>query len=448
MIADLGKSIGNTLQGLFKRPATDTAVEEALRDICVTLIKYNVSPKHVSRLREDVRRRLETPEDRNRARAVQKAVVAALTSLMTPGGHPYTVTRGRTNVVVFVGLQGAGKTTTVCKYAAYHKAKGFRAGIVCADTFRAGAYDQVKQNATKAGVAFYGSSDPDPVKVAREGVARFRKADFELILVDTSGRHTQESALFEEMKGLVSAVRPDNIVFVVDAGIGQSAESQAAGFKAAVPVGGIVLTKLDGAERAGGALSAVASAGVPVEFVGTGEAMCDLEPFVAKRFVGRMLGMGDIEGLVAAVSSIDINQEEMAAKMSTGKFRLADFKKIYMQLLGLGPLSKMLSMIPGMQGVTIPDETKFRRISHIFDSLCSGELNSNGDIFAREPSRIRRVALGSGCTEAAVQETILNFKQMNNLMKNMMNNPMFSQMLQGLPSPDNSSLDSYVDSLE
>lgn len=434
MIADLGKSIGNTLQGLFNKPVTDDAIEQSIKEICVSLIRYNVNPKYVAQLREQLRERIAVQplqSNANKAKVVQHAVFEALVALLNPVTKPYEIKHGRPNVVVFVGLQGCGKTTSICKYANFYKKSGFRTGIVCADTFRAGAYDQVKQNATRIGVPFYGSDDPDPICVARAGVAKFRKSDFELILVDTSGRHTQEEALFQEMRELVAAVKPDNIVFVMDAGIGQSAEEQASGFRDAVSVGGIILTKMDGAEKAGGALSSVAATGCPIEFVGMGEQMDDLERFNSRRFVSKMLGMGDLEGLMEAVSSIEIDEKELAQKMSEGKFKLADFKKIYGQLLSLGPLFKMLGMIPGMQNMQIPDESKFKQITHIFDSLSRKELNSNGDIFSKEPRRVRRVALGSGTTESAVSGVILNFKQMNNLMKKMMNNPMLAQMLGG-----------------
>ncbi|KAI4291827.1 signal recognition particle subunit SRP54 [Pancytospora philotis] len=451
MIADLGKSIGGTLQGLFSRPVNDAAVDDAIKSICMTLIRHNVNPLYVAKLRDDVKARvaqMPAQSNANKARMVQKAVFGALVELLSPGTKPYAVQRGRCNVVAFVGLQGCGKTTSICKYALHYKKKGVKVGIVCADTFRAGAFAQVRQNATKIGVPYFGSGEADPVEVARQGVARFRKADFELILVDTSGRHVQEGALFEEMRGLVAAVRPDNIVFVMDAGIGQSAEDQARGFRDAVAVGGIILTKLDGAEKAGGALSSVAATRCPIEFVGVGEAMEDLEEFNAKRYVSKLLGMGDIEGLMEAIGTLDIDQEELAEKMTTGKFKLADFKKICKQFLGLGPVSKMLGMMPGMQNLPIPDESKFKRICYIFDSFSKSELGSNGEIFARQPSRITRVARGSGCSEDEVKGMILNFKQMNNVMKTVLNNPMLSNMMSGMSeSMGGGSFDNYMEDL-
>lgn len=434
MITDLGNSINSTLQKLFKGTVTDETIESSLRDICTSLIKSNVSPRLVSHFRTQIKEQISKEKlesNANKAKVVHKIFFDTLVKFLDPGTKPYEIKKGRCNVIVFVGLQGCGKTTSICKYGNFYRKKGFRVGIVCADTFRAGAFDQIKQNASKIGIPYYGSSDPDPVKVAKEGVSKFRKSDFELILVDTSGRHTQEEALFTEMKELVGEINPDDIVFVMDAGIGQSAEEQAIGFKNAVKVGGIILTKVDGSQKAGGALSSVAATGCSIEFVGMGEGMEDFERFDSNRFVGRMLGMGDLEGIIERFTSIDIDQEDMIEKLSTGKFRLIDFKNIYKQIMSLGPISKMIEMIPGMNNLPIPDESKFRRIMFMFDSMNKKELESSGEIFLKEPKRIERIARGSGTTKELVTETLGSFRQMSSMMKKMMGNPMFSQLLKG-----------------
>ena len=176
-------------------------------------------------------------------------------------------------IVLFGHVQGNGKTTTCMKYAHYYKKKGFKPAMVCADTFRAGAYDQLKQNATRAGVPFYGSYEvTDPAEIAATGVRVFQKSGQNLIIVDTSGRHSQSEALFEEMKAITSRVDPDAVVFVMDATTGQSAGDQARAFKAAVDVGGVIITKMDGSAKGGSALSAVAATKSPILFLGTGTA--------------------------------------------------------------------------------------------------------------------------------------------------------------------------------
>ena len=200
----------------------------------------------------------------NKRKLIQQAVFQELVQLVDPGVKSYLPVKGRPNVIMMVGLQGSGKTTTCTKLAYHYQKKGWKSCLVCADTFRAGAYDQLKQNATKvessqlwfvkkilftlqARIPFYGSyTEVDPVNIAADGVEMFRNEGFEIIIVDTSGRHKQEDSLFEEMLAVSNAVEPDNIIFVMDASIGQACEGQAKAFKEKVNVGSVVVTKLDG----------------------------------------------------------------------------------------------------------------------------------------------------------------------------------------------------------
>jgi signal recognition particle subunit SRP54 len=231
--------------------------------------------------------------------------------------------KGKQNVIMFVGLQGSGKTTTCTKLAYYYQHKGWKTCLICADTFRAGAFDQLKQNATKARIPFYGSyTEVDPVMIAQEGVDKFREEKFEIIIVDTSGRHKQEESLFEEMLQVSQATNPDNIVYVMDATIGQACEAQARAFKDKVDVASVIVTKLDGHAKGGGALSAVAATRSPITFIGTGEHIDDLEPFQTKPFISKLLGMGDIQGLVDKVSELGLDDnEELMKKLQHGELR-------------------------------------------------------------------------------------------------------------------------------
>merc|ERR1719424_2135699 len=222
--------------------------------------------------------------------------------MLDPGKEPYAPKKKQANVIMFVGLQGAGKTTTCTKYAYMHKRKGFKCALVCADTFRAGAFDQLKQNATKAKIPFYGSyTETDPAQIAAEGTAKFREEGYEIIIVDTSGRHMQEAALFEEMQQVSDAVAPDEVIFVMDSSIGQAAHEQASAFKKKVAVGSVIVTKLDGHAKGGGALSAVSATRAPIIFIGTGEHFDEFEPFDASSFVSRLMGLGDLKGLVDSI---------------------------------------------------------------------------------------------------------------------------------------------------
>jgi signal recognition particle subunit SRP54 len=203
---------------------------------------------------------------------------------------------------MFVGLQGSGKTTTCTKFAFHYMKKNWRVGLVCADTFRAGAFEQLKMNAAKIKCPFFGHKrETDPVKIAQEGVEFFRAQKYEIIIVDTSGRHKQEVALFDEMKQVEKVCNPDTAIFVMDGSIGQACYDQAKAFKDSVKVGSVIVTKLDGHAKGGGALSAVAATESPIVFLGTGEHFEDLETFKAAGFVKRLLGMGDISGLLETV---------------------------------------------------------------------------------------------------------------------------------------------------
>lgn len=277
------------------------------------------------------------------------AVIQA--NILNPEAEPYQMKRNKPNVIMFVGLQGAGKTTTIGKFANFYQRKGWRTAMVCADTFRAGAFDQLKQNATKLRVPFYGSyTEADPVRIAEEGVQQFRKENFEVIIVDTSGRHRQESALFDEMQEIQGAVKPDNIVFVMDATQGQAVSDQATSFKEAVPIGSVIITKLDGHAKGGGALSAVAATGSPIIFLGSGEHFDDLDPFNAQSFVSRLLGMGDVRGLMEEMKNVvDVDkQPEMMDRFGKGLFTLRDMYEQFSSVMKLGPLNKVMGMIPGM----------------------------------------------------------------------------------------------------
>lgn len=255
-----------------------------LKEVCAALLEADVNIRLVKQLRENVRAVIDFEEmagGLNKRRMIQSAVFKELVKLVDPSVKPYQPVKGRANVIMFVGLQvcipirvpvflgshhlhnnllllqGSGKTTTCTKLAYHYQKKNWKSCLVCADTFRAGAYDQIKQNATKARIPFYGSyTEVDPVIIAQDGVDMFKKEGFEMIIVDTSGRHKQEESLFEEMLAVATAVQPDNIIFVMDATIGQACEAQARAFKEKVDIGSVIITKLDGHAKGGGALSA------------------------------------------------------------------------------------------------------------------------------------------------------------------------------------------------
>lgn len=236
--------------------------------------------------------------------------------------------------------------------------------------------------------------------------------------------------MFEEMKQIRAVAQPDFSLFVMDSSIGQAAESQAIAFKEAVPIGGIILTKMDGSSKGGGALSAVAATGASVCFIGTGEHMYDFEAFNSRSFVGKLLGMGDVSGMMEKMSDLTqvTSQEKMMAmaeRMNQGVFTLQDLYEQLKMMLSLGPMSKMMAMMPGMNsdllgGGKDEDITKrFRAFTTCMDSMTKEEMSGDGRLFTTHPSRLKRVARGSGTNEETVQELLLHYRKFAQFIKKM-----------------------------
>ena len=427
MVLDkLGKSLHNALQKLTRATHIDErAIKELVRDIQRALLQADVNVELVLELTKRIEKRAleeKLPPGMARKEHIIKIVYGELSELM---GRPVPLQLkpGEPTVLLMVGLQGSGKTTSVAKLAAHFKKQGFKVGIVCADTFRPGAYEQLSQLSQQVGIGFFG--DPkakDSIKLAKEGVKRFKKERLELIIIDSAGRHRKEEALMEEMRQIAKTIGPDEIMLVVDGTMGQQAKEQAAAFKATTDIGSILITKLDGTAKGGGALSAVTAIGAPIKFIGTGEHIDDLEPFVPERFVARLLGMGDIETLLKRIEETARAEEMKPADMKAilaGKLTLRD---VYSQLemMGkMGSLKKLMQMIPGV-GVAVPDEQmrvgeeKLKRFKVIMQSMTPEELENPKVLNA---SRNRRVAQGSGTSEADVKELLKQYELIRKLTK-------------------------------
>ncbi|WPH03887.1 Signal recognition particle 54 kDa protein, protein [Acrodontium crateriforme] len=429
VLQDLGRRINAAVTDLGRAPTLDEkAFDGMLKEISNALVEADVNVKLVANLRKTIKNTVkfhELPPHANKKRLIQKAVFDALVDIVNPHQNAYQAKKGKSNVIMFVGLQGAGKTTTCTKLARWYQARGFKTCLVCADTFRAGAFDQLKQNATKAKIPYYGSlTQTDPVVVARDGVEKFKKEKFEIIIVDTSGRHHQEDALFAEMVEIQSAVQPHQTVMVLDASIGQAAEAQSRAFKETADFGAIIITKTDGAAAGGGAISAVAATHTPIVFIGTGEHLLDLEKFNPESFVSKLLGMGDMQGLVEHVQSLKLDQKETMKNVAEGKFTVRNMKEQIENISRMGPLSKLGGMVPGLSGLMqgMDDEEggmKLKRMVFICDSMTNKELDSDGKIFVQEPTRMVRVARGSGTSVREVEELLSQQGMMAQMAKRM-----------------------------
>jgi signal recognition particle subunit SRP54 len=419
----LGSSLTNAIKKLFKAGVVDeAAVKELVRDIQRALLQSDVNVQLVL----DISKRIEeralkenVPPGISRREHVIKVVYEELTRFVGDKPVALKVEPGKKKTIMLVGIQGSGKTTHAAKLARYYQKRGFKPGMIAADTFRPGAYAQLLQLGNRINLPVFGDAKAkDPVKVVREGLKVY--ADKDLIIVDTAGRHKEEKDLIKEMKELEKNIKPDEVIMVIDGTIGQQALIQAKTFHEATPIGAIIVTKLDGSSRGGGALSAVAATGAPIKFIGTGEKIEDIESFVPSRFVGRLLGMGDLETLLEKVHDAEVKVPQKKAKeLLSGKFTLTDMYEQFSAVKNMGPFSKVLKMLPGMS-YNVPDEmlnTAEGRLDkwRVIIQSMTPEEKENPKLL--NSSRARRIARGSGTTEKDVKELVKQYFMMRKMLK-------------------------------
>ena len=419
----LGSSLYNSLKKLLRASAVDEdAVRELIRDLQRALLMADVNVRLVldlSKRVEDRALKEEIPPGISRREHVIKVVYEELTRFLGERQVPLRIDPKRRNVFMLVGIQGSGKTTTAAKLARYLQKRGYRTALICADTYRPGAYAQLRQLADQINVPVYGDEDEDdPVRIALDGLRKFE--NYDVILIDTAGRHKDEASLIDEMRRLEAEIKPDETILVIDGTIGQQAAVQAEAFHKATPIGSIIVAKLDGSARGGGALSAVAATGAPIKFIGTGEKIDDLEPFDPPRFVGRLLGMGDIQGLLERVREAEVKVPKRRAKaFLSGRFTLTDMYEQFEAMQKMGPISKILRMIPGF-GYEIPDEMmeiageQIKKWRAIIQSM-TPEERENPKII--KSSRIRRIARGSGTSEKDVKLLLQQYNRLKKMIK-------------------------------
>jgi signal recognition particle subunit SRP54 len=423
MLESLRDGLRNAVQKLLKSGVVDeAAIKEFTRDLQRSLIQADVNVKLVLSVTENVQKR--ALEEKPLAGMTRKDQIVKILyeelDKMLGGQQELKLDKGKTNTVVMLGVQGSGKTTTVSKLARFYTKKGFRVGVVAADTFRPGAVTQLKTLAERVGVDVYSDEkQKDSARVAEAG-KRFFEPSKNLIIVDTAGRHKEEKDLLDEMRNITAKVKPDVNLLVVDGTIGQQCYNQALAFHKASPVGGIAITKLDGAAKGGGALAAVAATGARIYFIGTGERVDDLEEFSSTRFVGRLLGMGDLQSLLDMARQLETEiDEKRVQRMTSGKLTMDDFLYQFEQVNKMGSLKKILEMIPGLSGnMKAEDLEKAERDMKIWKSI----IQSMGKPERETPEmlnavRIRRIARGSGRSEKEVRELIAKYRQTKSLMK-------------------------------
>jgi signal recognition particle subunit SRP54 len=425
------ESLTEKLSGVFGRlrsrgRLTEEDVNTALREIRLALLEADVNFKVVKDFVATVRERCVGTDILERLGAVEtvvKIVNEELIKLLEGDGTlPATlqVEQRGISVLVLVGLQGSGKTTTGAKMAAMLRKKGHRPLLVAADVYRPAAIQQLETLGKQLNIPVFSLGDQvSPVDIARRSLDEAKARANDVVIVDTAGRLHIDEVLIKEVQDIVAAVEPSEVLLVVDAMTGQDAVNVAQHFHDALPVTGLVMTKLDGDARGGAAISVRAVTGVPVKLVGVGEKMDALEPFHPDRMAGRILGMGDVLSLIEKVES-EIDQEKalvMEKRLREARFDFEDFLEQLQQMKKLGPLQQIMGMLPGvgaqLKDVQV-DDRQIVKIEAIIQSMTAKERR---DPELLNGSRKRRIAMGSGTSVEEVNRLLKQFTQMRQMLK-------------------------------
>jgi signal recognition particle subunit SRP54 len=420
----LGKLLSESVRRILRLPIVDEgAVKELVRDLQRALLQADVNVELVLRVSKAVEERAlkeRLPPGISRREHVIKVLYEELTKMVGEEPARPSLVEGKANVLMLVGIQGSGKTTASAKLAKFYKSRGMKVALVCADTYRPGAFEQLRQLADRIGVPVIGSGR-DPREIVRSAMERARAERFDLIIIDTAGRHKNEADLMAEMAELAEVAKPDEIMLVIDGTIGQQAAPQAEAFRRATAIGSIMVTKLDGSAKGGGALSAVAATGAKIKFISAGEGLDDIEPFIPSDYIGRLLGMGDLRGLLERIKRAEAEvPRERAKAMLEGKFTLKDLYEQMESLRRMGPLKGIWKMLPG--GYDLPEESveaaekKLSIWRAIIQSMTREEVEDPKII---NSSRIRRIARGSGTSERDVKELLSQYFAMKRMMKSL-----------------------------
>ncbi len=425
------ESLSDKLQNAFsklkgKGVITESDINAAMREVKLALLEADVNFKVVKEFVAIVKEKClgaEVLQSLTPAQQIIKIVNSELIDLMGGSGSKLTYSPSGFTVLMMVGLQGTGKTTTCGKLASFLKQNGKKPMLVACDIYRPAAIDQLEVVGKSVNIpVFTMRESKDPVQIALAAKEDAERKGFDVLIIDTAGRLQIDDNLMEELASMKSAVRPHEILLVVDALTGQDAVNAADGFNQKLGIDGIIMTKMDGDSRGGAALSAKKVTGKPIKFLGTGEKSDALEPFHPDRLASRILGMGDMLSLIErAEQAYDEEQaEKLERKIRKNQFTLEDFLEQMGQVRKMGGLAKIMDMLPGMGGGKISEadiakgEKEFRTMEAIIRSMTVAERKNPGLLNA---SRRKRIAAGSGQTVNSVNKVISKYEESRKLMK-------------------------------
>ncbi len=426
MVLDkLGDSLKNTLSNIAKAVFVDEKlINELIKDIQRALLQADVNVKLVFNLTNKIKERAlkeKTPPGLTKKEHLIKIVYEGLQEFLGGHGSKIEMKKGKQAKIMLVGLFGNGKTTTAGKLANYYKKRGLKVALVQTDTYRPAALEQLEQQAKKLQIDFFGDKkEKNAVKIYENAEKKLK--DYDLVIVDTAGRDSLNKELISELNKLNKKVKADQNLLVISADIGQAAQNQAEKFHETCGVTGIIITRMDGTAKGGGSLSACAATKAPVNFIGVGEKINDLEEFNPEGFVSRLLGMGDVNLLLekAKEAMNEKDAKDLGKKFLKGEFNLIDLYEQMESMKKMGPLNKIMDLIPGMGQMNIPkdminvQEEKLKKWRFILDS-CTKEELEDPDIL--NGSRVERIAAGSGTSVKEVRELLKQYKQSKKMMK-------------------------------
>jgi len=425
--------------------ASEQLITEIIKDIQKAMISSDVDVKLVldftKKIKEDIK------ASKGKGLTERERVVSTIYDNLVEllgEGEKIEITK-KPFILLMVGLFGAGKTTTTAKLAKFYTKRGYKVGILALDTFRPAAINQLEQLGEKISVPVMAIHDePDPKKVIKKYKEDIKKYD--IIIADSAGRDALlDDELRTEIDEINKELNPDDKLLVVSADLGQNAKSQAEEFHNLVGITGVIITKTDGTAKAGGALTSCSVTNAKVKFIGTGEGIDDLEEFDSKRYVSRLLGMGDLETLLEKAQELNIEgAEEMGKRMLHGEFTLVDLYKQLEAMGKMGPLGNILKLIPGAANAKIPKEMldsqqeNLKKYKFIMDSMTKEELE---DPTVISSARAIRIAEGSGTESSDVRQLVAQYRKMKKMMKGMSGNRKMKKMMKQLGGMDPTKLD-------
>ncbi len=424
VLEKLSSSLKETLQKIAKALFVDeTLINELVRDIQRALLQSDVNVQLVLDLTKKIRERAlkeETPAGLTKREHLVNIVYEQLTEFLGKEASEIKIEKTPTKIML-VGLFGNGKTTTAGKLAKFYKKRGYRIATIQTDVWRPAAYEQLKQLSEQVGVDFYGiKGEKDALKIYRSCEAEL--SNYDLVIIDTAGRDALNDELIAELNALNNAAKADARLLVMSADLGQAAQKQAQALHDTVNITGVIITRLDGTAKGGGALSACAVTQAPVIFIGTGEKIDELEVFNPQRFVSRLLGMGDIETLLekAKEAMPEEKAEDLGKRFLKGEFNLIDLYEQMEALKKMGSLRKLIDMVPGFGQLKLPNEMldvqegKLKLWRYAMDSMTKEELEEP-DIISS--TRVERIAKGSGLSVQEVRELLKQYNQAKKMSK-------------------------------